>query len=161
MKNAFHLIFLTIILISTNSCFVNRKHFTLHKELTFVEDNRRIKLNGGYYRIEKSRGIQEIFLYNDGIVKYNSFWGHYCVLNNKLNIQYFSTDRDRYKYDVIEMFCEIKNDTIIIWTKRCPWCKNNFVGYDNTIERHYSPPIELVFKEGEKPDSSQAWFFNK
>ncbi|MEA1875140.1 MAG: hypothetical protein U9N51_12055 [Bacteroidota bacterium] len=166
--NAILVILIIVMLLS--SCFVNRQQFTLYEKYPFQNDSKRIKLNGGYYYIRKEKSHKfeySLIFYKDGKVKYNltglNHWGHYKITGDSLHIEYFYVDpMNFYKYNTMELFGEIINDTTIHITKdRCDWCENVYAGYDNTTEKIFSPPRKFIFEKESKPDLTKAWFHDK
>lgn len=167
------LILLLVFLLLSMGCFNKHRNFILHAVEPLGAE--KIKYNGMYTILDNSRKDlwDNLCFYADGKVWYGynwtykngigNSWGHYQILSDSIYIQYFYFDNQNfYKRDVMELFGNIVNDsTIQVYKKRCTWCKNVYIGYDNNTEIIFPQPIQFHYKKGIKPDSSKAWFNNK
>jgi len=153
-------LFAVIIILSATSCFTNRKHFMLFRELTHEIP---FKTNGMYYQKNANEHHNLVF-YKNGLCNYHElYWGVYKVENESMHIQFFYIDQQNfYRKNVIDLFGKIINDTTVsIKLKKCIWCKNVYHGYDDKTEITFEPERQYFFKNQSKPDSTQAWFLNK
>ncbi|MEX1189093.1 MAG: hypothetical protein WED33_07530, partial [Bacteroidia bacterium] len=94
-------------------------------------------------------------------------WGHYQIKGDSIFIQSFTYFYDSTVLrDVYELKGVIRNDsTIYIFEHLCDWCFNDPSKYSEYIskgKRHFIPPAEYRFYQTtKKPDSTNAWFFDK